>query len=169
MNLWIQCAKRFCFKWFDQILSDSNLGLELKLGQLNLFPKLEQNVYWNHAAISPPSVLTAQAVQAVLNEFACRGSDAFICMKTPKSQEEACSTIGGPSGWKRFHGVPYYKGIQAIAYAFGKRIGEFLYLRVNFNQYLTQWQACLRQNIPLSSKVKSSHARERTGVKLRSI
>ena len=48
------------------------------LGSRMLFPHLTPTAYLNHGAISPPSVVVTEAVNAVLADYASRGVAAFI-------------------------------------------------------------------------------------------
>ena len=136
-------------------MSYVNLDFELSLGQLNLFPKLNQTVYWNHAAISPPSILTVQAIQSVLNEFACRGSDAFLSVveKRQTLKKKLAQLLGAPSNdGSDFAWCPNTtSGIQAIAHAFPwQKNGGVLVFEGEFPTNTLPWrQACLRQSIPL--------------------
>lgn len=49
-----------------------------RLGDRSLFPALESAAYLNHAAISPHSLAVQRAVHAVTDDYARRGSDAFL-------------------------------------------------------------------------------------------
>jgi selenocysteine lyase/cysteine desulfurase len=48
-----------------------------KLGDRSLFPDLEHPVYFNHGAISPPSLAVRQAVVGVLDDYARHGVSSF--------------------------------------------------------------------------------------------
>jgi selenocysteine lyase/cysteine desulfurase len=48
-----------------------------KLGDRSLFPDLAYRVYFNHAAISPPSLAVRRAVTEVLDDYAQHGAGSF--------------------------------------------------------------------------------------------
>jgi selenocysteine lyase/cysteine desulfurase len=48
-----------------------------KLGDRSLFPDLAYRVYFNHAAISPPSLAVRRAVVEVLDDYAQHGAGSF--------------------------------------------------------------------------------------------
>ena len=125
------------------------------LGQRNIFPKLGQTIYWNHAAISPPSLLINQVIQETLDDFASRGSDAFLTVveKRLALKADLAKLLGAPSSDGRdFAWCPNTtSGIQAIAHAFPwRRNGGILVFEGEFPTNTLPWrQAALRQDIPL--------------------
>lgn len=125
------------------------------LGRLDLFPKLDGKVYWNHAAISPPSLVISQAIQETLNDFASRGSDAFLRVVEKRLALKAnlARLLGAPSlDGRDFAWCPNTtSGIQAIAHAFPwRKKGGVLVFEGEFPTNTLPWrQATLRQNIPL--------------------
>ena len=48
-----------------------------RFGDRSLFPDLEHRVYFNHGAISPPSLPVRAAVTGVLDDYARRGASSF--------------------------------------------------------------------------------------------
>ena len=48
-----------------------------RLGDRSLFPDLDYAVYFNHGAISPPSLAVRRAVTGVLDDYAHQGAGAF--------------------------------------------------------------------------------------------
>lgn len=61
----------------SQLNCFQNLTLP-KLGSLDYYPSLKDKIYLNHAAITPPSQITLQAIQLSIQDFAKRGSFAFL-------------------------------------------------------------------------------------------
>jgi cysteine desulfurase/selenocysteine lyase len=51
--------------------------MSMKLGDRSQFPDLAYDVYFNHAAISPPSLAVRAAVAGVLDDYARHGAAAF--------------------------------------------------------------------------------------------
>lgn len=49
-----------------------------QIGDQSLFPDLEYDAYWNHAAVSPPSLPVRRGVMAVLDDYARHGSGSFV-------------------------------------------------------------------------------------------
>jgi selenocysteine lyase/cysteine desulfurase len=48
-----------------------------RLGDRSLFPDLEHRVYFNHGAISPPSLAVCSAIRGVIDDYAQTGASAF--------------------------------------------------------------------------------------------
>ena len=136
-------------------MRDSISKVQASLGQLNHFPRLGQKIYWNHAAISPPSLAINQAIQETLDDFALRGSDAFLTVVEKRLALKAnlAKLLGAPSSDGRdFAWCPNTtSGVQAIAHAFPwRKKGGVLVFEGEFPTNILPWrQAALRQDIPL--------------------
>lgn len=136
-------------------LQDLGLNTEPCFGQLKLFPKLNQKIYWNHAAISPPSLITQQAIQAVVDEFSIHGSDAFmpVVEKRLALKKSLAKLLNAPSqdGSDFAWCSNTTSGIQAIAHAFPWQTAKgILVFEGEFPTNTLPWrQAAQRQNIPL--------------------
>ena len=70
---------------------------QARLGDLGLFPDLEYDVYWNHAAISPPSLAVRRAVTGVLDDYARHGASSFGRWMAQRSRlrEKLARLVGG--------------------------------------------------------------------------
>jgi cysteine desulfurase / selenocysteine lyase len=93
-----------------------------KLGDLSGFPKLGSTHYLNHAAITPPSQWVKESLQQVLDDFASRGSGAFLDVVEARIALKAqlATLLGAPSAdGTDFAWCPNTtSGVQAIAHAF---------------------------------------------------
>ena len=48
-----------------------------RLGDRSLFPDLGRQIYFNHGAISPPSLAVRAAVLRVIDDYASHGAESF--------------------------------------------------------------------------------------------
>lgn len=67
------------------------------LGSRALFPDLACDVYWNHAAISPPSLAVKAAVMRVLDDYGQHGAASFgrWMAQRARLREELAALVGG--------------------------------------------------------------------------
>lgn len=52
--------------------------LSAQLGDRRLFPMVQARIYWNHAAVSPPSEAVRMAILRALNDYAMHGAAAWM-------------------------------------------------------------------------------------------
>lgn len=69
----------------------------VKLGDRSQFPDLDYEVYFNHAAVSPPSRAVRAAAAEVLHDYARHGADAFAtsAARRLRLREAIARLVGG--------------------------------------------------------------------------
>lgn len=126
------------------------------IGSRSLFPSLGSTIYLNHAAISPPSLATQHAVRDVLEDFATKGSDAFLDTVEARLnlKQEMASLLNAPSsdGSDLAWCPNTSSGIQAIAHAFPWKQGDHIILfNGEFPANIIPWlQAAERHHLQIN-------------------
>lgn len=117
-----------------------------RLGDRALFPDLGTRVYWNHAAISPPSVHVKSAVNAVLADYSQLGSQAFLPWIGQRDRTRAllARLLGGaPDDWALTPGTS--RGLLDVATCLQWRPGDrILLFEGEFPANVTPWQQAAR-------------------------
>lgn len=121
------------------------ISASAELGSRALFPLLGQSIYLNHAAISPPSLKVREAVVRIVDDFALRGSAAFLDAVEARSilKCQLADLLGAPSAdGSDFAWCPNTtSGVQAIAHAFPWQSGDSILLfRGEFPTNIIPWQ-----------------------------
>ena len=111
-------------------------------GDRTLFPDLGSTVYWNHAAISPPSLPVQAAVQAVLSDYAVSGSRAFLPWVGQRERTRALLARlfgGSPTDWALTPGTS--RGLLDVATCLQWEPGDqILLFKGEFPANVTPWQ-----------------------------
>jgi selenocysteine lyase/cysteine desulfurase len=113
-----------------------------RLGDRSLFPDLEDRVYCNHAAISPPSLPVRNAVSGVLASYAARGAAAFPRWLAQRvSLRAKLGRLVGASGEDIALMPNTTSGVVAVALCFPWRRGDRVILfEGEFPANVTPWQ-----------------------------
>jgi selenocysteine lyase/cysteine desulfurase len=121
--------------------------MNIALGDRSGWPDLEAPLYFNHAAMSPPSTLVRGAVTAVLDDYARRGAGAWLGWAEQRNElrDRLAALIGAsPQDIALVPNTSH--GVVAIATAIRWRPGErILTFRGEFPTNVTPWQRAARR------------------------
>lgn len=116
--------------------------LQARFGDRTLFPSLAPRVYLNHAAISPPSVAVQRAVNALLDDYARRGVEAFgTWMEQRNRLRTRLATLIGARPEDLGFTLSTTRGLTDLALCIPWKRGDRLVLfRGEFPANVTPWQ-----------------------------
>lgn len=114
----------------------------VRLGDRGLFGDVEADVYFNHAAMSPPSTSVAAAVHRVLDDYARRGAAAWVAWAEQRDalRQNLASLIGAaPEDIALVPNTSH--GVVDVALAIPWRPGDrILLFEGEFPTNVTPWQ-----------------------------
>lgn len=116
--------------------------MEARLGDRSLFPELEPFAYLNHAGVSPPSRLVAEAAGAALADFARRGAAANgAALERRARLKQALGRLMAARPEDLGLTQNTSAGIAAVALCFPWRAGDrIIGFRGEFPANVTPWQ-----------------------------
>ena len=116
--------------------------MEARLGDRSLFPELEPFAYLNHAGLSPPSRLVAEAAGGALMDFARRGAAATgAALERRARLKQGLGRLMGARPEDLGLTQNTSAGIAAVALCFPWRAGDrIIGFRGEFPANVTPWQ-----------------------------